>query len=139
MALIEEQRAEQLEAIQNNTRRQLALLSVKFSIADKCSRSFSFVSLIFIAVIYGSIIINDLLKLIVAVLHDVREIKTNIEIQEHLLRPVRRNNLDDRELDATQIDATFIYSETLDSYLEQKYLQLVADVANKRNGTESIL
>ena len=139
MTLIEEQRVEQLEAIQNNTRQQLALLAVKYSLADKCSRSFSFVSLTFIAIIYGSIIVNDLLKLIDAVLHDVREIQTNANIQENLLRPVRRDNLDDRELDATQIDATFLYSEGLDSYLERKYLQLVASVANKRNGPDSVI
>ena len=71
----------QIETIANNTRTQLALLEKKYATPDKFKRLCGLIGIISISVLFGSVLINDFVNLLMFIFG--KEI-TRIKIKRHV-------------------------------------------------------
>ena len=72
-ALIKEQQKAALDKIQKNKEAALNKLNIQFATADKAKQSLSYIGITFLAVLYGSIFLNDFIKLLVYIYNELND------------------------------------------------------------------
>ena len=127
-ARIEQQKQTAMANIQKNREAALTALNIQYANADKAKTSFGYIGITFLVVLFGSIFLNDFIKLCIYLHNDLREWWRGNENdgQEQLNN---RNNETEQEV---QIEMDRIYGEDLEEKLERVYFKLLEVNANKR-------
>ena len=100
-------------------------MNIKFKTADQAKTSFGFIGITSLSLLFGAILLNDLVKLVNA-------------IYEHYLDfKIRRNDLeseiqDEKKNNQIQIEMDRDYSLDLEEKLEKFHLKLVKAVAKNK-------
>ena len=114
-----------------DTKKQNALksLQIKFETIDKAKKSFGYISIISLSLLYGIIILNDTWKLLCNLWMIYKEYK-----QEKNLRIKQTKESEEREkINQIQIDMDKMYSDDLEIKLERVHIQLMkAFLKNKK-------
>jgi hypothetical protein len=125
---LEQSRLDQLDKIETNRKESLEKLNIKYATADKVKTSFGYIGIIFLSVLWGAIILNDLAKLFNLCYEETKELleerRTKREIK-------RRKELEQDKIDLEENQMDF---QDLEEKLKKIHLQLVkACVARKSN------
>ena len=115
--------------IQKNKDAALKQLDIEYANWDKAKKSFGYIGITFLAVLFGSVFGNDLIKLFTHYFNRLREWWRQ-----------RRNNNNQRgqrereevEQEQVQIELEQEYSNDLEEKLERFYMRLVQANANNR-------
>ena len=130
-AKIEQQKQTALANIQKNREAALTALTIQYANADKAKTSFGFIGITFLVVLFGSIILNDFIKLCIYLYNDLREWWRRRE-------NIQQQNENENQLEQVQIEIDRVYGEELEERLERVYLRLLEvnsrrNIENKRN------
>ena len=130
-AKIEQQKQTALANIQKNREAALTALTIQYANADKAKTSFGFIGITFLFVLFGSIILNDFIKLCIYLYNDLREWWRRRE-------NIQQQNENENQLEQVQIEIDRVYGEELEERLERVYLRLLEvnsrrNIENKRN------
>ena len=126
-ARIEQQKQTALANIQKNKEAALTALNIQYANADKVKTSFGYIGITFLVVLFGSIFMNDLIKLCIYYWNGLREWwRGNENDQEQL------NNRNNQIVQEVQIEMDRVYGEDLEEKLERVYFKLLEVNANKR-------
>ena len=132
-ARIEQQKQIALANIQKNKETALTALNIQYANADKVKTSFGYIGITFLVVLFGSIFMNDLIKLCIYYWNGLREWwRGNENDQEQL------NNRNNQIVQEVQIEMDRVYGEDLEEKLERVYIKLLeVNVNRKRNINET--
>ena len=121
---IEQQKQTQLANIQKNKEAVMSKLTTKYATANKAKASFGYIGIIFLVVLFGSIFLNDFIKLCIYYFNGWREWRRGITNDQE--REINENGQIEIEVDR-------VYGEDLEEKLERVYIKLVeANVENRR-------
>jgi hypothetical protein len=110
------------------TKRQQALkeLGIKYSTADKAKKCFGFIGIISLSILYGVILLNDLIKLFGAI---------NDYLRNFFEEDDEMNELDNEDelskQDEAKIEMEQIYLENLNEKLERFHQELIRAKAKR--------
>ena len=132
-ARIEQQKQIALANIEKNREAALNALNIQYANADKAKTSFGYIGITFLIVLFGSIFMNDLIKLCIYYWNGLREWwRGNENDQEQL------NNRNNQIVQEVQIEMDRVYGEDLEEKLERVYIKLLeVNVNRKRNINET--
>ena len=115
--------------IQKNREAALKQLDIQYASADKAKTSFGYIGFTFLAVLFGSIFLNDFIKLFFYYFNRLRD-------WWRQRRNIDQNNADQREQEEeqnqVQIEIDRDYGDDLEQKLEAFYLKLVETNAKNR-------
>ena len=131
---IENSRLTQLEIIRNNTQAQLDMLTLKYSLTDKAKTSFAIVAYVLLSILYGTIFVNDLTKLIALVLEKLAEKKRRYQIANEATAKQLRRDMEKRKA-SIEREGNEMYSSELNEYLKRIHLQLLIACSKKTRKT----
>ncbi len=125
-ARIEEQKQTALTNIQKNKEAALKQLDIEYASADKAKKSFGYIGITFLTVLFGSIFLNDFIKLSIYYFDHLRDWWQRIqEIKEE------RQSQDKENKDEIVLELDQMYTDELEDSLEKVYFKLVK--ANAKN------
>ena len=132
-ARIEQQKQTALANIEKNKEAALTALNIQYANADKAKTSFGYIGITFLVVLFGSIFMNDLIKLCIYYFNGLKEWwRGNENDQEQL------NNRNNQIVQEVQIEMDRVYGEDLEEKLERVYIKLLeVNVNRKRNINET--
>jgi cell division protein ZapA (FtsZ GTPase activity inhibitor) len=110
------------------TKRQQALkeLGMKYSTADKAKKSFAYIAIISLSILYGVILLNDLVKLFGA----INDYLTNYFEEEDEMNELANDDELSKQ-DEVKIEIEQIYSEELNEKLERFHQKLIRAKAKR--------
>ncbi len=126
-ARIEEQKQAALTNIQKNRDAALKQLDIQYASADKAKKSFGFIGITFLAVLFGSVFANDFIKLCS---YYFRHLKNWWQRKQEIKED--RQSQDKENKDEIVLELDQIYSDELEDSLEKVYFKLVKANANNR-------
>lgn len=121
-AKIEKAKQEQLAKIETRRQEALLALNIKYADADKAKTTFGYIGIVSLSILYGSFILNDLFKLLVACFRVMRSKNDQDENQTN-------QQSEEREEDK---DEECKYGEELEEKLENFHFHLVKAIAKNR-------
>ena len=127
-ALIKEQQKAALANIQKNKAAALKQLDIQYASADKAKQSFGFIGITFLAVLFGSIFLNDFIKFLVYIYNELLD--SWCEEREHEVRNNERKKQNEHvtiQIDQEKED------EKLADNLDNVYFKLVKAKAMRNN------
>ena len=119
---IEQQKQNALANIEKNRKAALAALNIHYAAADKVKTSFGYIGVTFLVVLFGSIFLNDFIKLCIYYFSGLREWWRRRNIPEENVN----------EPEQVQIEIDRVYGEDLEERLERVYIRLLEVNANRR-------
>ena len=122
---LEQQKQTQLANIQKNKEAVMSKLTTQYATANKAKASFGYIGITFIAVLFGSIFLNDFIKLCIYYFNGWREWQREIKHQE------RENNENDQR-EEIEIEIDRAYGEELEEKLERVYNKLLEINSNRK-------
>jgi hypothetical protein len=129
IAQIEKSKQEQLAKIEKQRLAALQALNIKYATADQIKTSFGYIGIISLSVLYGVILLNDLVKLIGFCIRELNEL-----IEEKAKeKSLDNDNQDGDEDEANNDKLDNEYAEDLDEKLEKFHKTLVRAVAKNRS------
>ena len=110
------------------TKRQQALkeLDIKYSTADKAKKCFGYIGIISLSILYGVIVLNDLIKLFGAINDYLRNF---FEEDDEMNELANENELSKQ--DEAKIEMEQIYLENLNEKLERFHQELIRAKAKR--------
>ena len=130
-ARLEEQKKTALTNIQKNRDAALKQLDIQYASADKAKKSFGYIGIIFLTVLFGSIFLNDLIKLCIYYFNCLRDWWRHESSNK---KKSQENKKIESEVPELRIEMQQDYLDHLDASLEQVYFKLVkvnAKMSNK--------
>ena len=127
-ARIEQQKQIALANIEKNREAALNALNIQYANADKAKTSFGYIGITFLIVLFGSIFMNDLIKLCIYYWNGMREWWRG---NEHDQEQLNQNN--DERVDHVKLEIDRVYGEELEERLERVYMRLLEVNAYRRN------
>ncbi len=121
-ARIEEQKQTALTNIQKNRDAALKQLDIQYASADKAKQSFGYIGITFLAALFGSIFLNDLIKLCVYYFNCFRDWWRH---ESAIKKKSQENKKIESEVPELRIEMEQDYLDHLDASLEQVYFKLV--------------
>jgi hypothetical protein len=122
-ALIKEQQQAALANIQKNKEAALNELDLKYASADKAKKSFGFIGIAFLAVLFGSVFLNDILKLFIYYCSELKIYWRRKKIENKLKL---ENNTQDTTSDIRiEMDLSYVANQELEEALEKVYIRLL--------------
>ena len=118
---IDQSRQTQLVNIELNRQTQLELLNAKFVQADTAKSSMGFISVISLSLLFGSILVNDMIKLINYAYKNILEKLT----VEHDVEESRIQNTNRKVHSHIHVEIEKLYAEKLDARLDRVHLDLL--------------
>ena len=125
-ARVEKNKLSQLTNIQKNKEKALNALIIQYARADKAKTSFGYIGTIFLAVLFGSIFLNDFIKLCIYNINGWREWQRDNNNDR-----VRENNENDQR-EQVEIEMDRVYGNELEEKLERVYIKLLQVNSNSR-------
>ena len=108
-------------------------MNIQYANADKAKTSFGYIGITFLVVLFGSIILNDLIKLCIYYFNGWREWWRGINNDQMQVNPIVNN-----EAERVQLEMDHAYGEVLEERLERVYIRLLEMNSNrKRNSDET--
>jgi len=129
-ALIKEQQQAALNKIQKNKEAALTELDIKYASADKAKKSFGFIGIAFLAVLFGSVFLNDLIKLFI---YYYSELKTYWRRKESENKSKLENNTSDTSDVRIEMDNLNDANQELEEALEKVYIRLLTAKKKRAN------
>ncbi len=126
-ARIEQQKQTALTNIQKNKDAALKQLDIQYASADKAKKSFGFIGITFLACLFGSIFLNDFIKLCI---YYFRHLKNWWQRKQEMKE--ERESKDKQNIDEVILELDQISTEKLEESLEKVYFKLVKANANNR-------
>ena len=120
-ARIEKQKQIELANIQKKLNESLTILNQKYETLDKAKSAFGWIGIVCLSSLFGSILVNDLLKLLTRLYYKLRRYLR--ERRAARLEARREAEERENELIAVQVDEK--YAQDLDEGLERVYNALV--------------
>ena len=112
--------------IQKNKAAALSKLNIQYASADKAKTSFGYIGITFLTVLFGSIFLNDFIKLCIYSINNcIRHYQRKKEPKEN--RETINGDDDDVILEMDEM-----YSKELEESLENFYLKLAKSIAKKK-------
>ena len=124
-ARIEQARLEELGKIETRRKEALASLNIKFKTADQAKTSFGFIGITSLSLLFGAILLNDLVKLMNAIYEHYLDFKVRRNYLESEVQDEKKNN-------QIQIEMDRDYSLDLEEKLEKFHLKLAKAVAKNK-------
>ncbi len=119
---------EQLTKIEARRQEALNQLNIKYAYADKVKTSFSYIGVTFWSVIWGCIILNDLVKLLKVCFDETKDLlKERREINEN-----KKNENGDIKQTAIHLEEDEMYNQDLEEKLEKVHLKLIEACTARR-------
>ena len=111
------------------TKRQQALkeLDIKYSTADKAKKSFGYIGIISLSILYGIILLNDLIKLFGAINDYLR----NFFEEDDEMNELANEDDELSKQDEAKIEMEQIYLEDLNEKLERFHQKLIRAKAKR--------
>jgi hypothetical protein len=128
-ALIKEQQQAALVNIQKNKEAALNKLNIQYASADKAKKSFGYIGITFLAVLFGSVFLNDILKLFIYYSLKLKTYWRRKEIDDKLKN---ENNTQDTTSDV-RIQIDFDANQELEESLEKVYFRLLTAKKKRQN------
>ncbi len=125
-ARIEQQKQAALKNIQKNKEAALKQLDIQYASADKAKKSFGYIGITFLACLFGSIFVNDLMKLGLYYFDHLRDWWQRKQEMKEVRQSQDKENKDEIVLKLDQICI-----DELEDSLEKVYFKLVK--ANAKN------
>jgi hypothetical protein len=129
-ALIKKQQQAALTKIQKNKEAALTELDIKYASADKAKKSFGFIGIAFLAALFGSVFLNDLIKLLI---YYSLELKTYWRRKEIENKSKLENNTNDTSNVRIEMDQLYDANQELDEALEKVYIRLLTAKKKRTN------
>jgi hypothetical protein len=131
-AKIEQQKQKALTNIQKNKEAALTALTIQYANADKAKTSFGYIGITFLVVLFGSVFLNDFIKLCIYYFNGLREWWRGNVVREQM------NNLNNEreEEDQIHIEMNDDYDEDLEDKLERVYFRLLELNQNRRRNLD---
>ena len=120
---IDQSRQTQLVNIELNRQTQLKLLNAKFVQADTAKSSMGFISVISLSLLFGSFLVNDMIKLIN---HAYKNILEKLTVEHDVESRIQNTN---RKVHShIHVEIEKLYAEQLDARLDRVHLDLLKAV-----------
>ncbi len=113
--------------IEKNKEIALSKLNIQYADADKVKTSFGYIGITFLVVLFGSIFLNDFIKLLIYYFRSMREWWGENKQQLNDVNDERQKE------HQVQIEMDRVYGEELEEKLERVYIRLLELNANRRN------
>ena len=131
-AKIEQAKQEQLATIETKRQTALAQLTVQYAAADKAKSTFGYIGIISLSVLFGSIFMNDYLKLLAYIFEQ------SVEYFEERAKEEEKKRQLDAKIKEEQNEEIVIninekYSEDLGEKLDSFYMALIKAKAKRLN------
>ena len=136
-AKIEHQKQIELEKIQTQKEARLKQLDIKYETADKAKTSFGYIGITFLTVLFGSILLNDFLKVCIYYFNHLREWWRRNDDREQANNDNHNQEQRQRDEEQVQIEMDDVYGEELEEQLERVYLRLLELNANRRRRNQT--
>jgi hypothetical protein len=121
-----------LTNIQTNKTAKLKQLDKDYVNWDKAKKSFGYIGITFLSVLFGSIFANDFIKLCVYYYREFRQRRRNNDNNNN------NNQLEQIEDEQHRIQLDQMYADELEERLERVYFRLKKANANKRINKKSL-
>jgi len=121
-ARIEEQKQTALTNIQKNRDAALKQLDIQYASADKAKQSFGFIGIAFLAVLFGSVFLNDLFKLIIYYYLELKSYWRRKEVENK--SKLEKNTSDTSDV-RIEMDNLNDANQKLEEALEKVYIRLL--------------
>ncbi len=125
-ARIEQQKKTALENIEKNKEAALTALNIQYAIADKAKKSFGYIGITCLVVLFGSIFLNDFIKLCIYYFNGLRE-------WWRMRRNIQEENENENQPEQVQIEIDPVYGDDLEDKLQRVYIKLLEVNTNRRN------
>ncbi len=116
-----------MKNIQKNKETALKQLDIQYANWDKAKTSFGYSGITFLTVSFGSIFLNDFIKLCI---HYFRQLKNWWQRKQEMKE--ERKSQDKENKDEIVLELDQIYTDELEDSLEKVYFKLVKANANNR-------
>ncbi len=126
-ARIEHQKQITLANIQKNKEAALTALNIQYANADKVKTSFGYIGITFLIVLFGSIFLNDFIKLCIYFWINWKEWWKGIN-NDQIQVNTRVNN----EAELVQLEMDHAYGELLEENLKRVYIRLLEINSNRK-------
>ena len=123
-AAIEKTRQTQLNVIETNRVKQLEVLTQKFATADSAKSSMSYISIIFLGFLFGSVLLNDFGKVVYCVFRVFSRRRQVAQMSNNANATEKNNEL--------RIHVDDIYSNELEERLERVHMNLLVAVHSQK-------
>jgi hypothetical protein len=117
-ARIEQQKQTALKNIQKSKDVRLKELNIDYKKWDQAKTSFGYIGITFLAVLFGSIFLNDFIKVCIYYFNKFRDWRQNRNELEEF-------NAENKENDEVILELDQIYADSLDESLEKFYVKLL--------------
>ena len=124
--IIEKRRVEEIANIENKRKNALKKLETKYKTADQIKISFGYIGIASLIILFGTIILNDMAKLLNTVSQRYLENKEDLRVKEERRKWRKRKT-------QVQIEIDENYSNDLSQKLETFYEKLIKSVALNRS------
>ena len=129
-ALIKEQQQAALNKIQKNKEAALTELDIKYASADKAKKSFGFIGIAFLAALFGSVFLNDLIKVLI---YYSLKLKTYWGLKKIDNKFKNENNTSDTSDVRIEMDNLNDANQELEEALEKVYIRLLTAKKKRAN------
>jgi hypothetical protein len=118
-----------LANIEKNKEAALTALNIQYANADKAKTSFGYIGVTFLIALFGSIFLNDFIKLCIYYWNGMRELWREKKRHEE-----NQNQFNGEKEEHVQLEMDSVYGEDLEDKLERVYFRLLEVNSNqKRN------